>query len=111
GGGDAFIVQFLPTGKAKAAKTWGGADNESGQSVAVGSDGNVYVAAFAGAPPYVFARAPHTTKTPRAFLGAPNGTVTTPAGSLGTPNGIVLTPDGSQTFAGERDAALLKILP
>jgi hypothetical protein len=80
GGGDAFVVSFLPSGRAKAARTWGGVDNESGESIAVGPDGNIYVAGLASAPPYVFKRAPHTAKTPRAFLGTPTGTVTSPTG-------------------------------
>ncbi|HWT00802.1 MAG TPA: hypothetical protein VN256_11190 [Pyrinomonadaceae bacterium] len=111
GNGDAFVVKFLPNGKARHASTWGGAENESGQAIAVGADGAVYVAGVASAPPYVFDRAPTKTKTPDAFLGTPAGTVTAPAASQTGLAGIVLTPDGSQTFAGNTDAFLLKILP
>jgi hypothetical protein len=111
GNGDAFVVKFLPNGKARHASTWGGADNESGQAIATGADGAVYVAGVASAPPYVFDRAPTRTKTPDAFHGTPFGTTNTPAASLAAPAGTVLTAAGSQTFAGATDAFLLKILP
>lgn len=111
GNGDAFVVKFLPNGKARHASTWGGIDNESGQAIAVGADGAIYVAGVASAPPYVFDKAPTRTKTPDAFLGTPTGTVTTPAASQIPQAGTVLTPDGSQTFAGSTDAFLLKLLP
>lgn len=88
-----------------------GTENESGQAIAVGADGAVYVAGVASTPPYVFDRAPTRTKTPDAFLGTPAGTVTAPAASQTAPAGTVLTPDGSETFAGSTDAFLLKILP
>ncbi|HEX8494046.1 MAG TPA: hypothetical protein VF658_14465 [Pyrinomonadaceae bacterium] len=111
GNGDAFVVKFLSNGKAKHASTWGGANNESGQAIATGADGAVYVAGVASAPPYVFDRAPTRTKTPDAFLAIPAGTVTAPAASQTAPAATVLTPNGSQTFAGATDAFLLKILP
>ena len=111
GNGDAFVVKFLPNGKVRHASTWGGADNESGQAIATGADGAVYVAGVASAPPYVFDRAPTRTKTPDAFHATPAGTVTTPAASLAAPAGTVLAAEGSETFAGATDAFLLKILP
>src|SRR5207249_5852727 len=40
GGGDLFVVQFLPNnGNAKQAMTWGGVNLESGESVVAGIDG------------------------------------------------------------------------
>jgi len=111
GGGDLFVVQFLPTGKAKQAMTWGGMNNDTGASIVAGADGSVYVAGTTGGPPYTFARAPKMTKAPRSVLSIPAGTVTVPGGTVANPNGIVLTPNGSLTFADASDAALLKIIP
>jgi hypothetical protein len=50
-------------------------------------------------------------KTPDAFLVIPAGTVATPAAVVGAANGIVGVPNGSLTYAGEDDAALLRIQP
>lgn len=113
GGGDAFVVRFLATtGRAVAAATWGGIDNESGESIAVASDGSVYVAGLASAPPYTFARATRMTQRPRgAFLGVPAGMVTDPAVAAGTLAGAVTAVNGSTTFAGGTDAFLIKVQP
>jgi uncharacterized delta-60 repeat protein len=113
GGGDAFLVRFLATtGRAIDAATWGGVSNESGESIAVASDGSVYVAGLASAPPYTFAKATKMTKTPKAsFVGVPAGTVTDPGAAAGTPTGTVTPVNGSTTFAGNTDAFLLKVQP
>jgi hypothetical protein len=113
GGGDAFMVRFLAaSGRAVDAATWGGVDNESGESIAIASDGSVYVAGLASAPPYTFARATKTTKRPKGtFLGVPTGTVTAPVIGAGTPGGTVTQVTGSTTFAGATDAFLLKVQP
>jgi uncharacterized delta-60 repeat protein len=113
GGGDAFMVRFLPaSGRAVDAATWGGVDNESGESIAVASDGSVYVAGLASAPPYTFARATKTTKRPKGtFLGLPSGTVTDPGVAAGTPAGTVTAVNGSTTFGGATDAFLIKVQP
>jgi uncharacterized delta-60 repeat protein len=113
GGGDAFVVRFLATtGRAIDAATWGGVDNESGESIAVASDGSVYVAGLASAPPYTFARATRTTKRPKGtFLGVPAGTVTDPGVAAATPAGTVTAVNGSTTFGGATDAFLLKVQP
>jgi hypothetical protein len=107
------MVRFLAaTGKAVDAATWGGVDNESGESIAVASDGSVYVAGLASAPPYTFAKATKTTKRPRgSFLGVPAGTVSDPGALAGTPAGTVTQVNGSTTFAGGTDAFLLKLQP
>ena len=111
GGGDAFVVKFLPNGKVRDASTWGGVDRESGQSIAAGVDGSVYVAGVASVPPYVFDRGPTRAKTPDAFLGTPVGTVGFPAGALPDPSAVLTDPVGSETFAGATEAFLLKVLP
>ena len=113
GGGDAFVVQFLATtGRALTAATWGGVDNESGESIAVAANGSVYVAGLASAPPYTFASA--TTMAQRlrgTFLGVPAGTVTDPGVATGTPAGAVTVVNGNTTFGGGTDAFLIKVRP
>jgi uncharacterized delta-60 repeat protein len=113
GGGDAFVVRFLATtGRAVNAATWGGVDNESGESIAVAADGSVYVAGLASAPLYTFARATRIAQRPRGTsLGVPAGTVTNPGVAAGTPAGTVTAVNGSITFAGGTDAFLLKVQP
>jgi uncharacterized delta-60 repeat protein len=113
GGGDAFVVRFLAaTGRALNAATWGGVDNESGEAIAVASDGSVYVAGLASAPPYTFASATNTAKRPRrTFLGVPAGTVTDPGVAAGTPAGTVTVVNGNTTFGGGTDAFLIKVRP
>lgn len=111
GNGDAFVVRFLPNGKVAQASTWGGTENDLGQSIAAGPEGIVYVAGFAGAPPYAFDRTRRTTKRPDGFLGVPGGTVADAGGIVGEATGVVTTPAGSETFGGAIDAALVKVLP
>jgi uncharacterized delta-60 repeat protein len=43
GGSDAFITKFNSSGTLQWQKTLGGSDSDSGNSVAIGSDGSVYV--------------------------------------------------------------------
>ena len=43
GGSDAFITKFNSSGALQWQKTLGGSDSDSGNSVAIGSDGSVYV--------------------------------------------------------------------
>jgi len=107
------MVRFLPaTGRAVDAATWGGVDNESGESIAVASDGSVYIAGLASAPPYTFAKAAKTTKRPKGtFLGVPGGTTMDPGVAAGTPAGTVTAVTGSTTFAGATDAFLIKLQP
>jgi len=51
------------------------------------------------------------TRTPASTLVAPNGTITIPAGTSEVATGTLLIPNGSQTYAGDDDAALLKVVP
>ena len=111
GNGDAFVVRFLSDGKVSAAHTWGGTETDSGQSIAAGPAGSVYMAGVAGAPPYVFDRTKRTTKRPDGFLGVPAAPVADAGGVVAEVTGSVLTRAGSETFAGSTDAVLLKVLP
>jgi Domain of unknown function (DUF5122) beta-propeller len=113
--GSAFVATFLSNGKGRDAAIWGGDptdfESESGVRIDVASDGALVVAGAAGAPPYTFIKGSKSVKTPAAFLVTPAGTVATPAAVVGTANGIVGVPNGSLTYAGESDAALLRIQP
>ena len=113
--GSAFVATFLSNGKGRDAAIWGGDptdfESESGQRIAVATDGALVVAGAAGAPPYTFTKGNKNIKAPDAFLLIPAGTVATPAAVVGAANGIVGVPNGSLTYAGATDAALLRIQP
>ena len=111
GPSDAFLVKFLPTGRATDAATWGGADLDSGRAVAVASTGTITLVGAASAPPYVFQAAPTRIQRPRGSIVTSTGTMTNLAGTVATPAGTVATPNSSLTFAGGFDAALIRVLP
>lgn len=112
-GGDAFLLKFAADGTLVWQRTWGSAASESGEAVAVGADGSVYIA---GSPSF--------GGTGRIFL--------VKFGASGVPqwqkawdtdaaaNGVAVGPDGSVYVAGvtsrvggqfEFDVVLLKIDP
>jgi hypothetical protein len=107
---NALVVEFQPDGRIRNSVTWGGSGNDTGEAVAIGTDGAVYAGAIAQAPPYVFRKISKKTLTPASVLVTPNGTITIPVGTSETAAGTLLIPGGSQTYAGDDDAALLKIL-
>ncbi len=113
GGGDAFLLEFLPNGKVRSASTWGGQFFENAQDIAIGADGNVFVATVTDTPPpYVFQDAPRkASKLNSSFLGTPTGTLTILNQPFDILAGTVLTPNGSETFAGTTEAGLLNIAP
>jgi uncharacterized delta-60 repeat protein len=110
GNGDAFVLHVLANGRPKDAHTWGGLDNDTGQSIAAAPDGSAYVAGIVGAPEYVFDRARKTMKRPDGFLDTPNGAVAVASGVVGDAAGVVLVPEGSETYAGGMEAALIKVV-
>ena len=113
--GPAFVATFLSNGKGRDAAIWGGDptdfSSESGQRIDVAPDGSLVVAGAAGAPPYTFDKASKNVKAPDAFLIETTGVVGTPAAVVGVANGVVGMPNGSLTFAGETDAALIRVQP
>lgn len=111
GSDDAFIVQFQPTGKATTAVTWGGAGLEHGDGVAIAADGTISLAGTAEAPPYSFLEAPKKTTRLRGTLATPAIPLVDAVGTIADPAGVVGTPNGSLTFAGDFDAALVRITP
>jgi uncharacterized delta-60 repeat protein len=108
---DAFLVKILSNGRGREAVTWGGAGLDKGHDVAVAPDGTIMVSGTAEAPPYEFLRASAHTSRLRGIQGTPSGVTTDVAGNFVDPAGVVTTPDGSLTYAGDFDAALLRILP
>jgi uncharacterized delta-60 repeat protein len=112
GGGDAFIVQVQPNGRATEAMTWGGAGLDNGSAVGVAPDGSISLAATTeNPPPYSFLRAATKTSRLRGTLGTPAGSLAVASGALGDPAGVVGDPNASLTFAGNFDAALVRITP
>jgi hypothetical protein len=108
---DAFLVQFLPTGRATDAMTWGGAGLDKGSGVGIGPDGTIILAGTAEAPPYSFLRASTKTSRLRGSLATPEVSLVDASGLVADPAGVVSTPNGSLTFAGGFDAALVRIAP
>jgi uncharacterized delta-60 repeat protein len=111
GSSDAFIVKFLASGRAREGRMWGGAGEESGESIAVAPDGTIAIAGFASAPPYALSRAAHRTVKPASVLQVPGGVVNIASGQIGFPVGIITIPSGVETFAGTTDAAILRLQP
>jgi hypothetical protein len=113
GSDDAYVVALsVDTGRALEAITWGNADLDKGNGIAMAPDGNIFVAATAEtAPPYIFDSAPTKTSKLRGTVAVPAGALTGVTGVLGDPLGVVEVPAGSETHAGAFDAALLKIMP
>ena len=108
--GDALVTEFLPDGKIRNSVTWGGPGDDYGDAIAIGSDGAVYVAGVAQSPPYAFGKGAKKTRKPDSVLVAQEGTVTNPGGTTAVATGTLLIPNGSETYAGDDDAVLLKIL-
>jgi hypothetical protein len=92
--------------------TWGNAELDKGDGIAIAPDGSIFLAATAEtAPPYIFDPAPTKTSRPRGAVATPAGALTSVTGVLVDPAGVVEIPAGSETHAGAFDAALLKIMP
>ena len=110
GSQDAYVLHLQSTGKKLLdAVTWGGTAFETGADVAV-SGSAVSLAATTTAPP------PHFLLDAAAKLSAARGTLATPAGVLDIVAGIVAdpglgasTPDGTPEYAGNFEAALVRI--
>jgi Domain of unknown function (DUF5122) beta-propeller len=108
---DAFVLHLLPTGKPMDAETWGGAGVDNGNGVGVASNGTVVLAATASAPPYSFLSAPKKAAMVKATLAAVSKALVDVTGTVSDPGAAVITPNGTATFAGNVDAALVRILP
>jgi uncharacterized delta-60 repeat protein len=109
---EVFVAQFSTRGRVEQQHTWGGVDIEHGIDLGFGPDGVVLnVGAIAQTPPWVFQNSRLKASRLRGTLVDLGGAVTAVTGTVGTPTGVVATPVGSETYGGESDAALLKIIP
>lgn len=107
---DLFILKVLPSGRAREARTWGGPMGDFGRTVAIGENGDLFVAGSAGTSPYVFGSAPSqmfrvrraTVTDPAAIVGIPGGTIGTPGGAMSVLE-VTVGPSGA--------AVLLRVSP
>jgi hypothetical protein len=108
---DAFLLHMQSTGKkALDAVTWGGAGFDEGFGVSV-TGGTVVLAAIARtAPPYSLLGAGMKLSTPRSIVAPAAGALTVVVGTVGRPALGAATPNGSTTYAGNSDAAVVRIL-
>jgi hypothetical protein len=111
GGQDAFVVHLLPSGKVAGAATWGGIGFDEGAGVAVAADGSVRLAAVADAPPYSLLAANKRVANVKGTLAPATSTFSVPGGTVAAPANGVTAPLGSTTFAGNVDAALVRLAP
>ena len=111
GGQDAFVVHLLPNGKVAGAATWGGTGFDEGAGVAVAGDGTVRLAALAQAPPYSLLGATKKLSNVKGTLAAAAAAFGDGFGTVADPGETVTTPAGSTTFAGNVDAALVRLAP
>lgn len=108
---DAFVVHLLPSGKVAGAATWGGTGFDEGARMAVAADGSVRLAAIAQAPPYSLLTASKRISNVKGTLAAATATFGDAFGTAANPADVATTPAGSTTFAGNVDAALVRLAP
>ena len=87
---DIFVLKVLPSGRGTEARRWGGPNRDLGHDIALGSNGDLYVAGSASAPPYTFGSAPAQMSRVRGTAAAAGGVVEAPTGVLGTPAGTAV---------------------
>ncbi len=108
---DVFVLKVLADGRARDARVWGGGNRDLGEGIALGPNGDLYVAASASIPPYTFRSAPSQMSRVRGAAADADAVVETPAGTLGTPAGTVSALDGTVGTDGASDAVLLRVRP
>jgi len=111
GGQDAFVFHLLTSGKIAGAATWGGTGFDEGAGVALAADGTVSLAAIAQAPPYSLLVASKRLANVKGTVAAAAHAFGDAAGTVSDPAAGVIIPNGSTTFAGNIDAALVRIVP
>jgi hypothetical protein len=108
---DAFVLHLQSTGKkALDAVTWGGAGFEEGAGVAVAGGTVVLAASTTKAPPYSLLRATAKLSTPKSILAQAAGASVDVEGVVGSPGLGAAIPNGSTTYAGNFEAAVVRIL-
>jgi hypothetical protein len=108
---DAFLLHLQPDGKKGLdAVTWGGAGFEEGRGVAV-ANGTVVLAAYTTtAGPYSLLETAAKLSTPKGTVAVAPGAIIDVAGTVGTVAFGAATPDGSTAYAGNFEAAVVRIL-
>jgi hypothetical protein len=92
---DAFVLHLQSTGKkALSAVTWGGAGFEEGRGVAVAGGSVVLAASTTNPPPYSLLDTAPKLSTPKSIL----------------PVAADAIPNGSTTYAGNFEAAVVRML-
>ena len=111
GGDDAFVLRLEPNGKTVDASAWGGLGLDGGRGVGIAANGTISLGAFAESPPYTFARAQGRTSKARISESTPVLTLVDAATVVADPAGVVEIPNGSTTYAGQIEAALVRLAP
>ena len=108
---DAFLLQLGPDGKKGLdAVTWGGAGFEEGRGVAA-TNGTVVLAAYTTTTgPYSLLASTAKLSTPKGRVTAAVGATADVAGTVGIAGFGAATPNGSTTYAGNFEAALVRVL-
>lgn len=107
---DAFVLHLQSTGKkALDAVTWGGAGFEEGRGVTVAGGTVVLAASTTTAPPYSLLGAAARLSTPKSIVAPAAGAIADMAGLVGNPAQGVTIPNGSTTYAGNFEAAVVRI--
>jgi hypothetical protein len=108
---DAFLLHLEPDGKKGLdAATWGGAGFEEGRGVAA-ANGTVVLAAYTTtAGPYSLLESAAKLSTPKGRIAAAAGATADVDGTVGIVGFGAATPNGSTTYAGNFEAALVRVL-
>jgi hypothetical protein len=108
---DAFLIHLTATGKKVLdAVTWGGDGFEEGRGVAVANETVVLGAITTTAGPYSLLETAAKLSTPKSTLAAAPGGIADGAGTVGAVTFGAATPAGSTTYAGNFEAAVVRIL-
>jgi hypothetical protein len=111
GSQDAFVLHIQATGKKLLdAVTWGGPAFETAAGVSVTGGTLVFGATTSAGPPYSLLAANARLSAPRSTLSAPAGGLADATGVSANPGLGTTTPAGSTTFAGNFEAAVVRIM-
>ncbi len=107
---DIFVLKMLANGRGTEVRTWGGPLQDLGYAIALGPNGDLYIAGSATMPPYALDSAPSQMSRVRgASATDAEAVVERPAGTIGTPEGTTTPLD--LTVGTEGGAVLLRIRP
>jgi len=108
---DAFVLHLDSTGKkALDGVAWGGAGFEEGTGIAVTGGTIVLAATTSTAPPYSLLVAGMKLSTPKSIVAPAAGSLAPVTGVVGISRLGAATPAGTTTYAGNSEAAVVRIL-